>query len=57
MFGEVFTVISKTYLVCRMTQVNYFNKVGNVGIVKQFRRKAVAKNSRYSLRLLVSLSV
>jgi hypothetical protein len=56
MFGDVFTVISKTYLVCKMTQVKYFNKLGKVRVVKHFRSRALAKNSRYSLRLLVSLS-
>jgi len=56
-FVDVFTVISKTFLVFRMTKVKYINKLGNVSVVKQFRHRAVAKNSRYSLGLVVSLSV
>jgi len=31
-----------------MTQVKYFNKLGNFSAVKQFRRPASAKNIRYS---------
>ena len=42
-FGDVFTVISKMYLVCTMTQVKCLNKLGNVRVLKQFRRRAVAK--------------